>query len=479
VEISSSKRALARGSSRPFHLRLALRRAWQQRWFYGSILAFGGALAGWLSGLGLMPQLALAALGLALGLGWRYPQTRRDSERWAFSWIEERTGLSYQTAVELEGDDAHGFAEAVRARAVRANSLPLPTLQPWSLPLLLLTALLLALPHLALPALRTPLAGITPAREGAPSPLETPAESETAPQNVPEAPAPAQNDPLLESQDSRPGETSASEADSRSSFESETSAERGAAAAAGEQDALEAFLAQQQSQTAPQGEEGAGGSSPAGSSEEQAANSREGAGNDERQGGDGEGQQAGEQETPSEGQQPSESQTPSERPQQQAEDNNVQQSSGNAAQPQETPPDEQMRNTERTAQESERNNEQNTTDGVDMLQMRNSASQEKENLNQLVREGEASERAGTGPGAEIESSRERLGGNTSQAERLRGERGDGPSSMVRGQVREQGRAPDGLPQSGDAASYRQAAEEVIREGRIPAEYQTIVRDYFR
>ena len=79
---------------------------------------------------------------------------------------------------------------------------------------------------------------------------------------------------------------------------------------------------------------------------------------------------------------------------------------------------------------------------------------------------------------EVDSSRERLGNASPRApERVTGSRRDGPLSFA-GETLRQGDAPDTLPQNGSAA-YRRAAEEVIREGRIPLEYQEIVRDYFR
>ena len=93
-------------------------------------------------------------------------------------------------------------------------------------------------------------------------------------------------------------------------------------------------------------------------------------------------------------------------------------------------------------------------------------------------DGASSNRAGTRAGGDIDSSRERLGNASPQTpERLTGSRRDGPLSFA-GETLRQGDAPDALPQNG-SAEYRRAAEELIREGRIPLEYQEIVRDYFR
>ena len=93
-------------------------------------------------------------------------------------------------------------------------------------------------------------------------------------------------------------------------------------------------------------------------------------------------------------------------------------------------------------------------------------------------QGSSSEQAGTSPGSDVESSRERLDAPQRTPEQLTGAQEDGPLSFA-GEALKQGDAPDTLPQTGDPASYRQAAEEVIREGRIPLEYQEVIRDYFR
>lgn len=58
---------------------------------------------------------------------------------------------------------------------------------------------------------------------------------------------------------------------------------------------------------------------------------------------------------------------------------------------------------------------------------------------------------------------------------MRGE--DGPSQ--RGEVLQPGTENFVLPSSREPAEYARAAEEAIREGRLPLEYQDIVREYFR
>lgn len=477
MKIDASKRIRPRGERRPLHQRLTRQRLGQQRLIVGSILALVLVLAVWLAGLAWWVQLIAAGLGLTAGALWRTRRRARSAERWAFDWIEERLGLSYQTAVELGGSDAHGLGEAVRSRAARASTLEPPALQPWYIPPLLVTLLIILVPTLALPELQTPLGSLrTPSRSAPPrtDTLPTPDAAAQNPETRPNAP---------ETGTAPDAARSTTESDTnRLSFETNRDAAQGAAQAQGEANALEQFLQQNQP---PMSNSGAGGNM---GEMTQNRSGQQQSGEQEGQDG-GQGQQAGNQQGQQrQAQQPSEedaqnsqnSAQQGQRPGQQAQgENRVQQASGASAQPQAVPPDEKMRNTGRTAQESERRNEQTSTEGVDMLQMRNSASQEKDNLNQMVREGEASERAGTGPGADIDSSRERLGGNTNQADRLTGERRAGRSTMERSAVLGQGQVPTSLPEVGTAESYSRANEEVIREGRIPAAYQNIVRDYFR
>lgn len=63
-------------------------------------------------------------------------------------------------------------------------------------------------------------------------------------------------------------------------------------------------------------------------------------------------------------------------------------------------------------------------------------------------------------------------------QRLSGVRDEsGPSQ--RGEVLQRGSDDVTLPQGGSPESYTRAAEEAISEGRLPLEYQDIVREYFR
>ena len=63
-------------------------------------------------------------------------------------------------------------------------------------------------------------------------------------------------------------------------------------------------------------------------------------------------------------------------------------------------------------------------------------------------------------------------------ERLEGERGAGVTNQA-GETFAPGSDDVNIPGGRSAAEYSRAAEEAINEGRIPVEYQNILRDYFR
>jgi hypothetical protein len=145
--------------------------------------------------------------------------------------------------------------------------------------------------------------------------------------------------------------------------------------------------------------------------------------------------------------------------------------------PTEQPRTNESQRAEAASAASDRQNESLARTGEPTVQ-RSASSDENDEVTQDIRDGQSSERAGTRGGADIESSRERLGGRNRAPERITGIRGAGPTTFG-GEALQQGQAPETLPETGDAGAYRRAAEEVIREGRIPLEYQEIVRDYFR
>jgi hypothetical protein len=114
---------------------------------------------------------------------------RPGSDAWALAWIEAHTGLSYRTALELATPDGYGFAPAVKARARQAlRRLPAPTLQPWWLPMLVLAVSLLFLPLLGLGDWRSSApASPSPSGPGTPAGAPPPQPDATVPPTLDEA----------------------------------------------------------------------------------------------------------------------------------------------------------------------------------------------------------------------------------------------------------------------------------------------------
>ncbi len=71
-----------------------------------------------------------------------------------------------------------------------------------------------------------------------------------------------------------------------------------------------------------------------------------------------------------------------------------------------------------------------------------------------------------------------LGPSSGEITRLEGELLDGPSNLA-GEVNLPGLAESNFPQADPTNSFRYSNEETTTEGRIPLEYQEILRNYFR
>lgn len=148
----SQRRLPAKLQSDPLslHERLSRKKLWHWRLHVCSGAALLASVVAWALGLPLGLHAALVAASFALGFLWPI----RAVAPWALGWIESRAGYSYRTALELTlngRNDPFGFADAVRERAAaRAARLELepPTLQPWWLPALVLALVLLLLPSM-------------------------------------------------------------------------------------------------------------------------------------------------------------------------------------------------------------------------------------------------------------------------------------------------------------------------------------------
>lgn len=502
MEIKPSQRRSFARSARPLHQTLARRYSWQQRLIYGGALALACSLVAWLAGLSLPLHLGLVGLGWVAGLFWRFRATGRRARQWAFSWIESRSGLSYLTAFELPETDPYGFGEAVRARAAKTGTLDTPPLQPWFLPLVVMALTLALLPQLALPALRAPFA--PPARTDLETPTPTPTETALSPEDATTQDAATTETPTApETGTPAEAKAAATNPDAERSFDTGGGADEGVGEAQGEQAALDRFLEQTEAAevSAMQAQQGPSETSAPAQGVQQG--SAQGSGEGERQdategasaqpdpspaSAEGASQQPGggtapEREAQSgqdpgeEGQLGRERGDPglSDSEEQPEEDQQVSTEGPDA--PREEPSTNEAQRAQSAAKQTDRQNESLARTGEPTVQ-RSASSDESDPVTQDIKDGQSSERGGTRAGAEIESSRERLGGPGATPERISGVRGKGPTTFG-GEALQQGQAPEALPRTGNPESYRRAAEEVIREGRIPLEYQQLVRDYFR
>ena len=536
MQIRASRRQVRGQGLRP-HKVLAQHWARQRRLVTGGALALVTSVLAWLLGVPLAVHLGLVTIGFAAGFCWRFTRVGRRAEQWAFSWIEARAGLAYLTAHELaEAEDEAvpgGFSAAVQARAAQVGRLETPSLQPWALPLIVLALALAALPHLVLPNLRAPLAPLTQRLPKA-LPDTSVFKPPTATTNTPNTPNPTADPGATPKAKSTPDTNAASPAgdtatDPNTGQSFGTSAAPGSNAAEGEKAALARFLEQSgaaQAGTQSAAQSGAARPGAAQPSAPQAralqagtADNRAGRStsrSETRQGsqtGSGSPSEAQASQQPPDnatttksqaskspvGREGSSAQNPDQTSEDPAQNSNQPGQSSNQAgsgQPQTasvpgdtgkdggqttkqttgqaranqnaaTPPEPGM--TPQAASEANSQSNQGAAPRSDVGRQSSDASKPQA--------GASSERAGTRSGNALPSSRERLGGSPNAPVRVLGTQKDGPVSFA-GEALQPGKAPATLPQTGSAA-YRRAAEEVIREGRIPLEYQNIVRDYFR
>ena len=519
MQIKASQRRVTTRVTPP-HTVLARRWALQRRLVTGGVAGLTVSVLAWLFGASLQLHLGLVAVGFALGFFWRFTLVSRRAESWAFSWIEARAGLSYLTAHELAAAESgaesgaepaavpkpasptSGFSEAVRARAARVGRLETPALQPWALPLIVLALALAIVPNIVLPTLRTPFAPLSEQAPGTgpePSVFETPVPLTTP---DPETPAPASPE-----QAATPDTGTAPEAGTTTPAEDALADDSGTddpglgrsfndagpapegGSAEGERAALDRFLEQNSETNAPRVGSDAGGTGTrneprSGSNtpnEAQAGQDAQNAtANDEGRGNEGEsgaGSPAGQEtaQNPNSGQEGGSGESAqTEAPGDEGSDTGQAGAEQNA--PQAEPGTDEQRaqsSLEQTGRQDDPAARAGSSAGERSAAPNDGADMPDDP------QGSSSERAGTSAGSDIESSRERLEGTLpNAAEQLTGAREDGPISFA-GEALRQGDAPDTLPQTGDAASYRRAAEEVIREGRIPLEYQDVIRNYFR
>lgn len=453
------------------HRRLARSRGLHRRLFRGSAAALVVSLVLW--GLGVSFPLHLGGVVAGFALGLLLPV--KGSVAWALGWIETHTGLAYRTALELpEGHDPYGYHQAVRERASEGMKwLEPPSFQPWWLPLLALALGLALLPAAGLPGF-----GFTPPTQsgsgGSPPPPPAAAADEA---DAPEAAeGEDQTDTVEAVEPDDPG--SRAEAEPAESLDSgdDTAGTGAEGEAPADGETLSRFLeglrerdpapppgGESTASPAPEGTRAAGderlGDTPPPSQsqaaqrpgEEQRGNLEESEGEGEGEG--AEGAQAQEEPSESEGDEGAQAQTEGEEG--------------------ETDTQEAQ-----TGEEGEESLEETAGEGDEgEASARGEQGEPGEGTGNALSEGEEGEGAGSSSSAPTPSTGLEEGA-PGTPELLRGRLGDGPTT--RGpEVLLPGSDTDALPTGSAPEDYERAVERAITEGRIPVEYQEILRNYFR
>lgn len=452
------------------------------------------ALLTWAIGLDLPLRLALASLGAALA--WVVPL--KGGERWALEVIGERAGLAYQTALESGTQpDRFGFRTAVEERAEESlRRIETPRHNPWWLPLLVLAVGVLLLP--VVPLLPSSLDG----GSGVPGPGGSQG-SDAGARGEPE------DELVPERQDGELPRSEAAPADSGQA--GRTDREGGEGGRAGEQEALERFLHEMRDASDAseddRGEDQAPGEAgPAGEAPDQPSSRRPG----EPEGGDGErrpgggvreegdggdgrpaeserargraeseraervGEQSGADENGAEQGGAENGQEPGSEGEEAAEQNSGGESRNPFAEaaPEAEPeaePDPPGETSEPT--DAEGAGEQRTPPEGEGGEARSPGDEDEP--------GEDS-RPGEGAGAGFSEEQPAPAGERSEGEDLflEGDLRPGPAAPG-GAIRLPGANDSELPTGRSPESYRREVERSVSEGRIPLEYQDIIRSYFR
>jgi len=437
------------------HKTLARRRLWSRKTWLASALACGLSLILWLVAVPVPWHLGAVALVFILGLF----APLRPALDWALSWISRSGGLSYETALELEGtNDAYGFSEAVQKRAAtQAARLELPEQQAWWLPLLFMAVVLALLP-------------VVPFRTATRLPFDT---NRIGTERTPETPPEPGTTPVSETenedeenQDSEAAsEQPEGEQDAASTIE-DFNAPDGASPEANservaDEEALERFLENMRER--PQSEEEQVNPFSPVNPQPQAGEEGQGEGEGE----EGPRAEQGEGESGEEGEQGQEGEQGESGSQESAEQDGEEGEQGESGEAGDEGGEETAGEPGESGEEGEGGEagaaeaEQGSEDGG------------------LAEEGDGSDGTGNLPGSLSLTEGEDLGEPGSDPEQIRGRLDDGPSNLA-GTVRLPGTV-DGSQETGGAAAstFNQTEEQAITEGRIPVEYQEIIRNYFR
>jgi hypothetical protein len=466
------------------HECLAAQRLWFLRLLIGSSLALVVSLILWLVRVPLVWHLTGIALAFLAGLF-----SQRSMTAWALAWIRERAGLSYETALEHQKDE-FGFSASVKQRAAdEASRLELPKYQAWWLPMLAVALGLAFLP--LIPSITVPTALSTqPAQTTSPEASNRPANTvePSAPQATPQPVAEPPQEAQAPSQDAGETDTSQLEGASGSSASNNQSAD---------EQALDQFLDNLRQNEQPQEQAPdvdlssvmqPGNSNGQPSDEDRASRPRSEQVNPFEQAGQNQPNQAqqGQQQAPEDAAQNADESEQGQNAQSQQAQSQTDEGQSETAQSEEqqnaegTSPQEQAQQDAAQQEQAQQGEGQQTQgeqegeqEGAGESGMNAEGQQEGSSDS-----GQNAEGAGSLPGTPSGQSEEVVGSSQQNPDFLPGQLSEGPNNVA-GTARLPGETEETVfPEGNTPGSFSRAQEEALTEGRIPLEYQEVIRNYF-
>jgi hypothetical protein len=483
------------------HERLAVRRLWFLRLVSSSTIALLISFVLWLVRVPFTWHLLGIAAFFILGLF-----VRRPMKPWAITWIRERSGLSYETALEqaastdsaaMPNTDTFGFAETLRQRASEETSrLAQPKYQAWWLPLLAVALglaflpLIPSVPNLPTaftrqpPTLNTPTLSNQPANAVEPaSPTASPSANEPTPSN--ESPSTPNSVTEASPLDGQAGSNTTATSDNQSANQEalgqfldnlrqneQTQESLPDLSSVMPQSSGNRQVSDEDQASRPRSEQ----TNPfAQAGENQTGQAQQNANQNAQNGEQGENQQSqGEQGQNQQGQneqgQNEQGQTQSETGQ--GETGTEQSATGTdqAQTSEEQSSGEQSAGEQGQTEQGEQGQEGGDGQGI---------SADGPGSDKSSDSGQNANGAGSLPGTPTGQASEVTGSSQQNPEFLQGQVSAGPNNTA-GTVRLPGEMSQTVfPEGSAPSSFSRAEEEALTEGRIPLEYQEVIRNYFR
>jgi hypothetical protein len=168
------------------HKTLSRKRYWAYRLVFCSLGALVGSIVGWILSAGLSMHWLILILGFLAGFFIPISSTLP----WAFTWIRNQIGLSYEAALESQPDN-YGFHQQLQERAkTQLRQLELPVIQAWWLPILVVAASLTLLPLIPKALQTFSNSNSSPSTPTPPTPNETVTPQDTPVTNQASTPTP-------------------------------------------------------------------------------------------------------------------------------------------------------------------------------------------------------------------------------------------------------------------------------------------------